>query len=606
MGGRGMSGEFKRALTGTVSCLVITVMTAGSAIAEVDAITIINPGTSASQPTDDVGAISILLMDAILKDIGETNSLFGAMRLDDSCPDGCVLSVGGGLFGSARAASAAIDAESNWSGLGDGYAAIQNAVETYGNAFRSDAFKLIHFSSAENDVSNNTSNFTRQSLVSGISEGDVMAGLQSHDVRLMTWIDSPMESNGDQVVAIIATPNADTYTVARITDGGQVSYDLVSDVSGMFPNGKTAYTDLALESGGATLDRSALASLGVISAETNPMVRAFTDILDHASVNETAAAESAVEDSAAASTQVSTRTVVSTVSNRAASLARAVRMTGMGTEQEVSSLRAGTTGLAGGDGPAAWYAGRLGIWAEGSLTSYSDETSADNFWGHQYGFSAGADYRLADNALIGAGVGYENVTVDFKSDRERDVDYLSTTVYGAYLINDVLSVNALGSYGLGFNTIGEAQPLLRNSEHDHLSHRFITAANVAYNNVFGSVTTFGYAGLSYSHETFEDYEDSTGATVQPDDVDLAQAYLFGDVGYVVEAGDGALFEPFASARLEYDIARDGDGDRFGALVGGGVRALLDESVSLEAYGNTEVARSDASATAFGLNIRVQF
>jgi hypothetical protein len=310
-------------------------------------------------------------------------------------------------------------------------------------------------------------------------------------------------------------------------------------------------------------------------------------------------AEEGTQASSSANTHITTRNIVDMVGRRAAALARG----GVAVEQAGLDAAGRLTGLAGGDG-AEWYAGRLALWADASGSFFDDATPVDDFDGHQYSVMVGADYRYNDRVMAGVGLGYEGVRVDFDSARERDVDYLTATVYGAWLATDTISLNALGSYGLGLN---EATALIpAGEENDYLSHRFITAVNAAYSNLFGNVTTFGQVGVSYSHEAFEAYDTSLGATVDPDDTDLAQLYGMGDVGYLMEAGADSTVEPYVSARLEYDVVRDGSNDRFGAVLGGGLRMQLEQSVSLDAFGNTEVARSNEGSTSFGLNVRLQF
>ncbi|WP_299439929.1 autotransporter outer membrane beta-barrel domain-containing protein [uncultured Rhodospira sp.] len=592
----------KQTLLGSASAMVVLCGLGAHAWAATDMITIMNSGTGVAG-----SANHIPYLEDILADVGETDNRHGAMQLNDTYYDGRVLDVNGGLFGSATAARAALEAQTDWSGLGDGYAAINHAVSAYSGDFRPGAYRIIHLLSFESDFNNNTTNFDRAVFDDSITASGLVSTLQSNDIKLVTWIDKRMEANGNRVAAIVRNSDSNTYTVARINASGTVVYETTTDVSDMFPEGKTDYTDIALESYGATLDRGAQLEAVAYEDGVTPIEKIFASVVENVSTQEVTAAETALQDSSTANNRISIRTVVGNISNRAGALARSARTDEPADEEEATSLRGRLTGLAGGDGED-WTVGKLGLWAEGSGAFFSDGKSTDEFWGHQFSFMAGADYRYNDNIMAGAGLGYENVNVDFKSDRERDVDYMTMTVYGAYLITDTLSVNALGSYGLGFNTTKEAAGLLADDDADHLSHRFITAANVAYNNLFDRVTTFGYAGISYSHESFEEYETSTGATVDPDDTDLAQIYAFGDVGYLFEISgeQSGTVEPYLSTRLEYDFVRDGNSDRFGAVLGGGVRAVVNDNLSLEVYGNTEVARSDESATAFGVNARYQF
>ncbi|MQX36294.1 autotransporter outer membrane beta-barrel domain-containing protein [Roseospira navarrensis] len=375
------------------------------------------------------------------------------------------------------------------------------------------------------------------------------------------------------------------------------SYDPDGITSGGIINGKDWYISTGETSQVWSIDGEIIFS-GLIGSETDADWERFFNALGIG----TATTERAIEDSSETNTRISTRTLVMNIANRAATLARAVRGTSLAQGGGLSDDEGGAslTGLAGGD-IGEWAIGRFGIWADGSGTMFSDRTSSDDFWGNQLSFMGGADYRYTDRFMVGAGLGFERVEVDFKSNRTRLVTYINTTLYGAYLVTDSISLNAFGSYAPGLNSMHWAA----GDGEGFMSHRFITSGNVAYNNAFDRVTTNAFAGLSYSYETFDSYENNGGTTIEPDDSQLAQVYASGDVGYMFETDGGAL-EPFVSARLEYDFVSEGNNDRFGSVLGGGVRAIWTEGLFVEAFGNTEVARSDESATSFGLNMRVQF
>ncbi|SDE41471.1 autotransporter outer membrane beta-barrel domain-containing protein [Rhodospira trueperi] len=316
--------------------------------------------------------------------------------------------------------------------------------------------------------------------------------------------------------------------------------------------------------------------------------------------------EKATESSAMSSNRISGRYIVRTVG------ARAVTLSSAGGAPETTRLRANgdgeIRGLSGGDG-GDWTTGKLAIWSAATGDLFYDEKPAIDLSGLQYAATLGADYRFFDAFLAGVAVGYERLDVTFhgNGDFQRDADYFVTTLYGAYQFTDNWSVNILGSYGLGLNDI---IPAGANSGqgNGHHSHRFITSGNVAYSNVYDRITAYGSGGISYAHEGFDAYYDSVGAKVSPDAVELGQLYTEGDVGYIFQMSDenNDIIEPYVSARLEYDFISNGMNDRFGAVLGGGLRAFVNDNLSLEMFGNTEVARSDEATTSFGMNARLQF
>lgn len=599
----------RRSVLGAVSLVALLAGATGAVADDLDWVDITNnPGGGSSV------LINLTGLDRALDGAGYADTLYGAIRLDDTYPTGLPLTIGSGLLGAAAEVDAAIAGQTGWSGTGDGFAAIQTALDTYGDAFRAEAYQIIAFGSAETAFGGDPSNVARVVHDASVTEASLSQGLHDAGARLFAFIDQPMMIGTDRVLAIVRAEGDTAYTIARIRDG-RVAFETVDDIAGLFPDGTTDYTDLALDSYGAIMDRSA--ALELEAGAENPLPAITGAMLSNMRVSEPQAAEEDLEASATVNNRVSVRQLVSILGGRAATLARQAQGGGFGPapgtesggEDEEARRAAGLrTGLAGGDGATeAWYAGRLGLWIDASGTLHNGEDAFGDFDGHQISIIGGADYRVSDSVLVGAGLGHEVVTVKFDNGRRRDVGYLFTTAYGAYLLTDTVSLNALASYGLGMNTTTEAAALVGDGEHDHLSHRFIGSASVAYNTVHNErVTLFGHTGASYSLESFEDYDTGAGARVSADAAELMQLHAHGEVGYLLDAPDEAILEPFVSARLEYDVVNSAGGDRFGALLGGGLRAQVAERVSLEVRGDTEVGRSDAGSTSFGLNMRLQF
>ncbi len=271
-------------------------------------------------------------------------------------------------------------------------------------------------------------------------------------------------------------------------------------------------------------------------------------------------------------------------------------------DDQTSALSGGSgSGLAGGDG-MQWHQGRLAVWGEASGTIFDDNTPADDLDGYTVTAVMGSDYRFTDSLLGGMALSYEHLGVDFDSGRGRDVNYFGPTVYGAYLLTDTVSISALGSYAYGWNDEKETG----GATQTHGSHRFLTSGSLAYNNVYDRITAYGALGILYSAETYESYTNSGGASVDPETNQIGQFNGTSNVGYLFDVGKDAILEPYAAVRMEYDFVSSGNNDRFGTLLGGGMRLSVSDSLSLDAFANTEVARSDESSTDFGLNVRFQF
>ena len=317
--------------------------------------------------------------------------------------------------------------------------------------------------------------------------------------------------------------------------------------------------------------------------------------------------QAAIEQSTVANIRIAMRSLGHVMQNRGGSALRALRGRLVDADSAAVHGAGGLSGLAGGDAEQ-WYTNRLAVWADANGTVFSNTKWADEFWGSQAAFMGGADYRFSDKLVVGGSVGFERVAVNFDSGRERDVSYVPLSIYGSYLISDNIAVTALGSYAPGINTTSEVLVVAGDGKADHMSHRFIGGASVTFLDTFDRITTSANGGLMFAHEAFNSFQMDSGVEVDPEDSNLGQLYGSGDVGYLIDAGNDVLVEPFASARLEYDFLQSGggDSDRFGAVLGGGVRTQVGEDVFLEAFGNTDVARSEETSTSFGLNVRYQF
>jgi hypothetical protein len=275
-------------------------------------------------------------------------------------------------------------------------------------------------------------------------------------------------------------------------------------------------------------------------------------------------------------------------------------------DQEQSGRPVGgrVLGLAGGDAESA-VAGRLAAWSDFTGTLFDNSRAADGFYGSQFLGMAGMDYRFGDSFMGGVALGFESLDVDFGSGRKRDVSYFGPTLYGAYLLTDEIGLSLLGSYSHGWNTETEAK-VMSGESHDHGSDRFMVAGTLMHNALFDRVTTYGALGLLYGVEIFEAYRDSAGADVRPRPIHLAQVSADGRLGHLFDVGKESVLEPYVTGRLEFDFVRAGNTDQFGAMVGGGLRLAVGESVSLDAFGQTDVARTDESMVDFGVGVRIQF
>lgn len=94
--------------------------------------------------------------------------------------------------------------------------------------------------------------------------------------------------------------------------------------------------------------------------------------------------------------------------------------------------------------------GRWGLFVNGSI-GFGDQTSTANAAGFDFntqGITAGVDYRLRDNAYLGAAVGFAGVDVDFDNrGGKMDIESWNLSLFGTYFHEDKFYVDGLLNYG---------------------------------------------------------------------------------------------------------------------------------------------------------------
>ncbi len=530
-------------------------------------------------------------MDNMLEANGVSGNRFGLTAFGGTYSEtGAVLDVGGSLFGSSSDYASAVGSLTFQGSREDGYAAIVLMGNTYSSAFRSDAGRSAIML---------TSDETRTEVDYSIDQDDALAALTNNNIRFTAIAPQTMRYNGNEAIAVVRPEGGSDYLVYYL-DSGVLKSAFISSSAELF-DGVTVgdYTALALGTDGAIVDYSNIGVLGGTSEDS-----LLARLLLAMSIEESAddAAQN-IEDSGQMQTQVAVRNLVSSVSGRTDALRSLTRSGG----QQSASLRGDDqSGLAGGDQASDYVTDRLAVWAEATGTLYSDWGSSDPFEGFLFAGTGGADYRVTDSLLLGASIGFESAKNTFQSGRDRDTVYFNTTLYGAYLLTDSVAVDGLVSVGYGRNEVNQALALVGDGKSQFNSVRVVSAANLSYQDMFDQVTLYGAAGLSYAHESMDDYRNDNEVLVETDSNRLAQTRISGDVGYQFDMGDGVLLEPFVTASLEWDILRSDDNDRVGMTGGGGVRTYIGPQVSAGLYGYTELVRSEENAYNIGANLRYQF
>lgn len=224
------------------------------------------------------------------------------------------------------------------------------------------------------------------------------------------------------------------------------------------------------------------------------------------------------------------------------------------------------SGLSAGDG----FSG-IGIWSSYNNTGYEADLPINSavrpvasYDANQYSFFAGIDTFIADRAVIGLALSYDNTDIRtaYNGGNNETVGY-TFAPYLAYMINDMFSVDAFAGYtSLEYDTDRvdnvSGGTILGSFDAD----RWFFSSNLNANMIKDNWLINARAGLLYTEEEQDAYLESgpnTARSIADRKVDLAQF----SVGLNVARSYGRM-EPFAGIAYYYDVTRD-DGVGAGGL-----------------------------------------
>lgn len=247
-------------------------------------------------------------------------------------------------------------------------------------------------------------------------------------------------------------------------------------------------------------------------------------------------------------------------------------------------------GAASGD-PSGFS--RLGVFVSGSITS-GDRSSTNNAEGFDfdvYGLTLGADYRLSDNLIVGAALGYSSTEaetfaqtspIDGSTFRrgKLDADSYSFTLYGSHYQTDEFFIDGSLSYGRGdydqrrrvrytlpSAVVGPDQAIVnQNFDASFKGNQFGASLLAGYDFRQDALTLTPTARLQYSRARIDAYSERQGSNPGTAGADLnveidKQTYrslalgVGGQVSYAVSQSWGIL-QPFASLEYVHDFEKN--------------------------------------------------
>lgn len=327
---------------------------------------------------------------------------------------------------------------------------------------------------------------------------------------------------------------------------------------------------------------------------------------------------------------------------------------------DLGSLMANNTGETPARGGAAGdpsFIPRFGGFLNG-IVSWGKLDPTENRAGYDFdtaGVTAGLDYRLTDNAIVGAAFNYSNQTADINkgillAGGDVDADVFSGSIFGSYYIGDFY-IDGIGTFsGVNYTIRREiiipsdnpaADPVSTVATGDPGANGYAFSFGSGYDGRYQQWSYSPYVRLDYRKLDIDGYTE-TGAgglslKVESQDVSSLIFALGGQIAYSISTPFGVVVPRFrAEYNHEFDDdsvllraqyfapidpsndltatgltnpvfeARTGEPDRDFAVIGGGISAVFQRNVQAFIDFESVVGRSKVSNNILTTGVRVDF
>lgn len=255
-------------------------------------------------------------------------------------------------------------------------------------------------------------------------------------------------------------------------------------------------------------------------------------------------------------------------------------------EQTAGRGAGGETGLAAGDLGGGW-----GAWVSYARSDFEGDfffnsallaydADSDNVLG-------GVDRLFADRFVVGLSVGYQDLQTETQfNGGGQDTTGYTVAPYGAWLINDVFSLDVSG----GFTPLDYDQDRISPTDGTRTrasfdADRWFVASNLNALFTTGSWVFNGRVGVLHTEEDQDGYTETGSAasaaagtvrTVDDRDIDLTQIVVGGEAAYTF-----GVLEPYVLLIYRNDISRD-NGEDAGGLPSAFTTVQSDDDDEFEA------------------------
>ncbi|MBL1147237.1 MAG: autotransporter outer membrane beta-barrel domain-containing protein [Pseudomonadota bacterium] len=234
----------------------------------------------------------------------------------------------------------------------------------------------------------------------------------------------------------------------------------------------------------------------------------------------------------------------------------------------------------------------VNLWAYSSFAKVDNERAASAFNGDAFTVTAGGDYKLRSNQLLGLALSYSSIRIDTSfNDGDYDENAYTISPYGIWQVNDWLTVN--GALGYTFSNIDQmrAKSTVPVSADTDASTYFASLRARATKQV-DDFTLAGKLGYTASHRDIDGFTDSAAVVTASNTSNSSEFRIGGEGGYNY-ASNGNIFFPFVKADFLLEMSDAINNDPSAFDLGTGFRWFNDEaglSGSLE--GTVQLGRND--------------
>lgn len=298
-----------------------------------------------------------------------------------------------------------------------------------------------------------------------------------------------------------------------------------------------------------------------------------------------------------------------------------------------SFLRSGGGGGASAD-PTKIFGG-LGIFlnGQGSFGDQDGTSREPSFTFNTQGLTLGSDYRLSDNLVLGAALGYLRTDSDIDAGGRVKMSGYSLSAFGSYYIGEKLYVDAIATYGWnGFDVTRKValDDTTAVAKGDPDANQLTLSVSGGYNFSFGPLTVGPTAKVTYINVHIDAFQergaDVFNLRVNRQRVESLATDLGVQLSYAINTPWGVLL-PLARAEWEHEfkggsrlitgsLVADPLGTTFGTPTDSpdrnyvnlavGMTATLPRGVSAFAHYETVLGRANVTNHSFTAGVRFQF